>query len=539
MISAESLKRERLFERKSGLPIVFWSTGFLIVLLITGFPLSKLFLKMIDFDGRTSLEGLRIAFSENKYLVPFWNTLKIAFFTTLFSVLFGVPMALTVGRMDIPAGKALRVLLMIPYLIPGFVFAFAWRELIGPVGYVNKIYMMFSGASGPLFGIYGAKGIILIQVLRGYPVVYITVVRSLQNMNVSYEEAAEISGGGRFSLLRTITLPLMLPAISAAALLVVTSSIANFGIAAVLGIPANFYVLTTQIYASILSYGVANNITIASCLSLYLIVSGFIFLWLQERITRRKSYVVVTGKGGRSDLIPGGRNAWAYTLVLGVLGFILVVLPLIAIFLSSITRAYGLLPTFENLTFRNYTALLTDTFSKTAFRNSFIFASVTATTCVIIGFLIAVVNERSSFPGKRLLDFVASAPRAIPGTIIALAFIIAWMKPIPVFNISIYNTVWIILLAYLSRALGYTVRTITAAIKQISPSLEEACLIAGGKNRHRIIDILVPLCREGIAGSIGCADQKTEHNLWRNGIRKPYIPHSRSFLQRGIHECWD
>jgi len=492
-------KREKLMDRRTGLPSVLWWVGLLIVLVITGYPLLKLFVKMIEFDHRLSLEGLKIAFTTEKYLTPFWNTLKVGIFTTFFSILFGVPLALVAGRMDIPAGKFLRIILIIPYLIPGFVFAFAWRELIGPVGYINKIYKMLSGSGEPLFSIYGFFGVVFILVLRGYPVVYITVVRALQNMNVSYEEAAEISGAGRFTLFRTVTLPLMLPVVSGAALLVFASSIANFGAAAVLGIPANFYVLTTQIYATILSYGVANNITIASCLSLYLIAAGLLFLWLQGNIITRKKYVVITGKGGRKDLIPGGRFSWVYTLVLSILGFILVILPLTAILLSSLTKAYGLLPTFENLTFDNYVALVTDTLTKTALRNSFIFAISTASLCVVIGFLIALVTERSQVPGRKVLDFLATAPRSIPGTIIALAFIIAWIKPIPVLGFSIYNTFWIMLIAYLAKFLGYTVRTITATLKQISPSLEEACLVSGGKSKQRVFDILVPLSREGIA----------------------------------------
>jgi len=165
--------------------------------------------------------------------------------------------------------------------------------------------------------------------------VYITVVRALQNMNTSFEEAAEVAGARGFTMLRTVTLPLMLPAILGAALLVFASSIANFGVAAVLGIPANFYVLTTQIYATILSYGVKNNITIASCLSVYLISAGLLFLWLQERIIGRRRHVVVTGKGGRRDLLPRGSHSWLYTFCLGLFGAAMVVLPLVAILHSS------------------------------------------------------------------------------------------------------------------------------------------------------------------------------------------------------------
>ena len=182
------------------------------------------------------------------------------------------------------------------------------------------------------------------------------------------------------------------------------------------------------------------------------------------------------------------------------MGFALVILPLVAIGLSSITRAYGLMPRFENFTLKHFTSLLTDTFTTTALRNSFFLAFLSATLCTIIGFLIAVVTERSKILGRKILDFVATTPRSIPGTIIALAFILAWIRPIPLLGISLYNTFWIILLAYLSRFLGYTVRTISATLKQISPSLEEACLISGGKNWQRIAHILTPLSVEGLAG---------------------------------------
>lgn len=493
------LKRERALERRSGLPPVFWWAGLFIVLFITGYPLLQLFIKIFQFDERFSLEGLRITFTTQRYLSTFVNTLSVGFFTSLFSILIGVPLAMVAGRMSIPGGRILRLILMIPYLIPGFVFASAWRELIGPVGYLNKIYMMVMGAEQPLFKIYGPTGVILILVLRGYPVVYISVLRALQNMNVGYEEAAEVSGAGKFQTLRTVTFPLMLPSISGAALLVFSSAIANFGVPAILGSPAGFYVLTTQIYSTILSYGVANNINIASSLSLYLIAAGLLFLWLQGRIITRRSYVVVTGKGGKKDLIPPGRYGWVYSLCLGVIGFVLVILPLIAIVLSSLTRAYGLMPLPQNLTLKNYAALATDKLVTTALRNSFLLAFLSASLCVLFGFLIALVTEKSRTRGRRLLDFIATTPRSIPGTIIALAFIIAWIRPIPIIGVSLYNTFWIILLAYLSRFLGYTVRTISASLKQISSSLEEACLVSGGGNRQRVLDILAPLSLDGIA----------------------------------------
>ncbi|MCK5251286.1 MAG: iron ABC transporter permease [Spirochaetaceae bacterium] len=493
-------RRERVLERKSGLSPGWWWVGLLVVMIVTGYPLLQLLLKILQFDGRLSLESLHVAFTGKKYLTSFLNTLYVGLLTTTFSLLIGVPLALVVGRIRIPGGKLLRVILMIPYLIPGFVFAFAWRELLGPVGYLNKFYMLISGASEPLFSIYGPVGVVQILVLRGYPIVFITVIRSLRNMNAGYEEAAEVFGAGSLQTMRTITLPLMLPSISGAAILVFSSSIANFGVPAILGSPEGFYVLTTQIYSTILSYGLDNNLNIAASLSLYLIAAGLLFLGLQSRIISRRSYVVVTGKGGRTDLAPPGPEGWVYTLVLSLMGFALVILPLVAIGLSSITRAYGLMPRFENFTLKHFTSLLTDTFTTTALRNSFFLAFLSATLCTIIGFLIAVVTERSKILGRKILDFVATTPRSIPGTIIALAFILAWIRPIPLLGISLYNTFWIILLAYLSRFLGYTVRTISATLKQISPSLEEACLISGGKNWQRIAHILTPLSVEGLAG---------------------------------------
>ncbi len=492
-------RRELSLSKRSGLPPVLGWAGLLIVALITGYPLLKLLLQMGQFDGRPSLEGFGAVFTDARYLTPFRNTLIVGVSTTVISLCLGVPLALVAGRMDIPGGKVLRVLLMVPYLIPGFVFAFAWREMIGPVGYVNQAYKALAGSQEPLLRIYGPLGVILVLSLHGCPMVYITVVRSLQNMNASFEEAAEVAGARGLTMLRTITLPLMLPSILGAALLVFATSIANFGVAAVLGIPASFYVLTTQIYATVLSYGVKNNLTIASCLSVYLIATGLLFLWVQERMVGRRRHVVITGKGGRKDLLPPGPKAWLYSSVIGTFCFVTVVLPLAAILLSSFTRAYGLPPSLGNLTLGNYTALPADKLVTASLRNSLVFGVITATVCVAVGMVIALVTERSSLAGRRFLDFLATAPRSIPGTIIALAFIIAWIRPIPILRVSIYNTALIMILAYVARFLGYAVRTLTASLKQIAPSLEEACLVSGGKHRHRVFDVLVPLSREGIA----------------------------------------
>ncbi len=475
-----------------------WAIAAPAVALLTGYPLALIVIQTVRHKTGYSVAVISQVLRAEQYYRPLLNTLVVSAIATVISVLLGAVLAWIVARLDIPGRAWLKVGLTLPYLIPAFIFAFAWRELLGPVGYVNKAFMALSGSDTPLFSIYGPDGIILAFVLHGYPLVYLATISALENMSPALEEAAEVAGAGTLRVMRDITLPLITPAIAAGSILCFTSFIANFGIPAILGIPGNYFVLTTRIYVTVLSYGVPNNLSVAAILSLYLVAMGGMVLAIQNVFFRGRSFVVITGKGGRRGLVQISRWRWPVATVVLIVFFLTAVAPIAAIVVSSLVPGYGRALTWESLSLANYRRLVTLSFARSAAHTSLFLAIGASTLCTFLGLLVAYLAERTRMPLRRAIAGLAGLPRAIPGTILALGFILAWIRPIPLLGISLYNTIWIMLLAYLCKFLTLSERTISASLQQVSVSLEEAVFISGGSRADALRDVLVPLVRPGL-----------------------------------------
>ena len=354
----------------------------------------------------------------------------------------------------------------------------------------------------PLFVIYGKWAIILVMSLSGYPFVYLTTLAGLEKMNPSLEEAGQISGAGIFTVMKDITIPIMAPTIGAGAILVFISRIANFGVPAVMGMPANYYVLTTKIYRLIdQSFIVKDAQAIATAMSMFLILFAVSGLLLVKVYLRGKEYIVISGKDVQPKLVKLGK--WRYILFAIVLSMIIiiVVLPIIAILLTALTRAWGLLPVINNWTLKNLKYVLFDLdMSKRAIRNSFFLAISASIITTFIGAIIAYMVVKIKVKGSQILDFVSSIPYSIPGTVFALGMIIAWNKSF-FGKFNIYNTIWIILISYIARYLAYSVRTISSSLMQIDNSLEEAARISGSNRVQSFRDIIMPLVKPSLFAS--------------------------------------
>jgi len=475
------------------------SITLLMLIVIIAYPLTRIIFQSLKYNSTFSFQNYLEVLKQKDFFISLFHSIEIAVIAMIGATLIGAFLAWVIGRTDVPLKRFFRTAFVIPFIIPPFIGALAWKQLLGPVGIFNKLFMMVTESHEPFWNIYGADGIIIVLIIHIYPLVYINMLGNLERMNPELEEAAQISGSRIFSVMRKITLPLMLPSIASSAVLVFIMSIANFGIPAVLGFSENFYVLTTKIYEAITQSSRANSLSLGAALSVLLgIIAGSALLF-QRFYIRKKEYSVLTGKSMQPNIVILGKHRlWVFSLCFF---FVLAtsIAPIISILLTALTKVYGLPPVPSNWTLRNfYDVFVTNLTVKRAIRNSLLLAFSAATLISIIGSIIAYIVVKTKVRGRFFLELISNLPYALPGTVVAVGMILAWLKPIPLFGFRIYNTIWILLIAYIARYMAFGVRTTTTSLTQIDKSLEEIARITGANWFQTFKDIVIPLILPGL-----------------------------------------
>jgi iron(III) transport system permease protein len=476
-------------------PFILGGT-FVVIAILVVFPLTLLFLNSFKFDGAYTLQNYATVFQAKRNYTALFNSLKLGLFTSLFSVLLGAPLAWLVTRTNLPFAKLFRTLFILPYMIPPFIGAIAWSQLLNRRnGYINRFIQSIFGIEGYVFNVNTMPGLIWVMTLYLYPFVFITVAGALERMDPTLEEAARTCGSKTMKIMRDITLPLVAPSIAGGALLVFASSIANFGIPALVGMQGRVFVLTTMIYSYMHSGGF-NGIATASALSIMLMVISVGALLINNFYLKKKQYTLISGKSMRPKTLDLGAWKIPCLIVAIVMVFVTVIMPFFSIGLTSLLDAWGADITWENLTFRNYRYILFEYgLTKDALKNSFLLAISAATICMVLGSLIAYISVKTKIRGRKALETIAQIPYTIPGTVVAIAMILAWSGN---YGVNLYNTFWILLFAYVAHYVAFAVRTTSASLEQIHTSLEEAARISGGSWFTSLKDIVVPLIRPGL-----------------------------------------
>jgi len=468
----------------------------IFVLLVVIYPLWQVLFRSFLDAGVLSLKSYQKVFSYPSYYRALLNSVWISCATAALCMVLGTLLAFLVVRTDLPGKTSLRTLLVLPYALPSFFAAIAWIQLLGPQGYLARLLLQVFGSAAVPWNIYSAGGIVFVLTVHYFILVFITVAGALERMDASLEEAARASGAGTYRIMREITLPLVLPAIVAGGLLAFIGALANFGIPALLGMRARFFVLTTSVY-----YALAiPDFGLATALSSMLVLVALISMALQFGIQKGESrYTVISGKAVHPAELKLG--AIRYPLFLFTVVFVLFIsiIPVLSMVLTALMKYWGAPLTTANLTLQNFTYVLKLETAQRAVSNSLFLGAVAATAAMFVGTLISYLHVKAKLKGSRVLDFLATIPYAVPHTVIAIAMILAWAKP----PVSLYGTLWIILAAYLAVYLPFAVRTTNSTLQQVHDSLEEAARASGAKILPRLRDIVLPLARPGmIAGWI-------------------------------------
>ena len=479
--------------------ILFLSVAILVI--VVAFPVLLILFNAFWVEGHFNLKNVVEVLSEPDTFKALKNSLIIASCTTIGSTIVGTFFAWLVTRTDLPHKTFMKSMFLVPFMLPSFIGAMAWKMLLSPnAGFINQFFIQHLGFTGPVFNIYSYLGISTVEVMYLFPFVFIQVCGALERMDPTLEESARISGAGLLTITRKITIPLVLPSIMSGALLIMLYSMAHFGTVAVLGIENGIYNIPTLIYERIhQSGGSFASIRTGTVLATVLVISAAIIIWAQRTILGKGHYQIIGGKSFRPmELKLRGLRMPLMIFCLAYIAFT-IVLPTVVIFLVGGLKTYGLSFTPENLSLDNYKFILFEyQVTRDAIFNSVTLGFSAAIITMFAGVMISYVIVKMKVRGKGILEFLGMLPFSVPGSVIALGVILAWSGQ---FGINLYNTVWIILVAYIARYMAFSLKANSAALEQVHDSLMEASRSCGATMWQSLKDIVIPLVRPGMLAS--------------------------------------
>jgi iron(III) transport system permease protein len=502
----------RLFE--GGLR-AFWQSPDLVVVALVGIVIAYLSLSptLMLFYGsfRTTALGVKgdftLAHYINAYTDPltyelFFNSFIFATGAALLATILAAALAWISIRTNAPFRRSFEVTAIVPNILPPVMLAVAWTVLLSPrTGLINRFLMEMFGLDEAPLDIYSLGGMVFVEALITTPLAFLLISAALYSMDPALEESARVAGSSNLQVAWRITFPIVRPAMLAAFMLNFVRAIESFDTPAIIALPARIEVFTTKIYREAIGAFPPNqNLAAAYAVSLLMITMLFVYFY-RSLTARSERYVTVTGRGYRPTIIDLGRWRYAASGVAGLILVLIVVLPFsVLIYASVVTYVHVPGPqTWELLTLENYSANLTDDRTYHALLNSLMLAVGGATLCMLLAALTAWVTTKSKASGRGVIEALTFIPWAFPGTALAIGLLWTYVyMPLP-----IYGTLWILLIAYITRFLPYGLRTMTSTIVQLHDDLPQASMACGAGFFTTFRRILLPLLRPGfIAGWI-------------------------------------
>ena len=478
--------------------------GFLVI-----YPVLTLLLGALT-DTNPVVEGVSLRhLSVGNFLTVLSNpNVGEALFNTLVACAGGTAIAIVIGllfswivvRTNTPFRGFIAAASILPLFAPPLVAGVAWSILGSPrTGLINTIFK-WMGLDWHV-NFYSLSGLVFVFGIYYAPYVYMFTSSALRNMDPSLEEAAEISGASAFSTLFTVTFPLIMPAIVSGMLLSFIVMLGIYGVPAVLGAPANLNVLTTYIFK--LTNWTPPLYNTAAAVAIILMVVTGLLVYLQQKVLTGKSFTTVAGKAFRPRSLDLGPWRWL-TFALGVVYLlIVVVLPMLALIVAAFRkflfiRDVNALFDMRAYSLMHFNAIFDNPLTMRSVYNAVEVGIITAVVGGALAFAIGYTIHRTHLPGRRSIDLISTVPVAIPGLVVGVAYLWAWIG-VPG---GLYGTIWILALAFIARFMPDTVKSLSTSFLQIHRELEEAAWVCGKGTLATIRTVMLPLAMPGVIASM-------------------------------------
>ncbi len=451
----------------------------------------------LGVPGHFTLKNYIRAYTDPEAFPLLLNSFVFGLGASGLSVIFALSLAWITIRTNAPFRRLFELTAIVPNILPPILVAISWVMLLNPSnGLINaSIVNLFGVERGP-FNIYSIPGLIFVESLILTPLAFLIIAAAMKSMDPSLEESAKTLGSSELGVAYRITFPLMRPAILAAGTLNFVRAVESFDTPAIIALPARIEVFTTKIWREALGSFPTNH-NLAAAYGVGILTVALLFVYLYRHFTSQvESFSTVTGKGFRPHQIDLGSWRYVASGFAFLLLVLLVVLPILVLLLVALLPYYHVptWQTWQNLTLENFRYIWATSRVLKAFANSIFLALSGATICMVLASLASYITVRTKLAARGILEGLVFIPWAFPGTALALGLLWAYVD----FPIPIYGTLWIILIAYVTRFLPYGMRAVSSTIIQVHKELEEASVACGAGFLATFRRVLIPMMRPGV-----------------------------------------
>ena len=471
------------------------------------------------------LDAFRFIFDDPDFYKALRSGFYMAFGLAIISIPLGGVLAFLITRTDLPGRRWLEPLILVPIFVSPMVLGFGYIVAAGPVGFFSVWTQELIG-SVP-WNVYSFTSIVIIAGLTHVPHAYLYISAALRSMGSDVEEAARVAGANPWQVMRTVSLPMVRPAILYAAVLLFFLGLEVFGLVLVLGDPEGNLVLATYLYKLTNKLGIPSYHLMAA-VAMVLIAMTIPLVMLQRRLMHNANrFVTLKGKATPARVLPLGRWRWVAALVVGIWLFLAIILPLSGIVLRAFVSNWGFgVSLFDVLSVNAFTQVFSQTNLMRAILNSVLIGVFGGALAVAAYTFIGLAMHRKPDNVTRFLDYSVLVPRAVPGLLAGLAFLWVflfvpmwlegaltkgWLSFLPFKDTlkavfidpirTLRSTIFSVWLAYSVVWMAYGLRLISSTLLQVGPELEEAARSAGAKPSQVTRHITIPLARFGLISS--------------------------------------
>lgn len=408
---------------------------------------------------------------------------------TVLSTAVGFGLAWLVVCTNTPGKAFASTAALVPLIIPGILNTVAWALLLSPhTGPVNRV---LRDTGLPAFNVYSLAGMVWVQTIHVVPLAYLMGIAAFRSTDPSFGEAALAAGVPPRRMMRKITLRLARPAILAAALLMFIQTISAFDVPELIGVPGRTMVFVSLMYQALENF--PPDYGTVGVLGMFIVAIAALALWLSRRVSRGPGTQTVTGKGFRPSVIDLGRWRWAGLAAAIAFFIVAVALPLLILIWSSLLPGYEQpsLAALHHIGLSNFRAIWVNPSLARAVRNSIVTAVAAALIVTALTSVVAYITVKTRIFGRGLLDTLATVPIAVPSIVVGVGTLYWYLvAPLPV---HLYGTLWILIAAYVTISLPYSLRYLTPGMAQISDELEEAATMSGASWARSFRSVFLPL----------------------------------------------